>query len=398
MKNTTISFFALSFLALLLSSGCAYSDLSESMRGVAGEMKPQNFTMNASQDLARFHNGSCIGMICENVSAPSFPFNLFYKSSLKGGVCYFAECNETRYYEITKLHTPANASVRNFMVGAGPSFLSFADANTYCNNTMQMSVKWLVANKQMTYPLPAKERAECLLDKGVIPVYVLYSQPRNINITRTAEIAAALKGAGPVIIVTDAELTDDEEKMYHYNISDQIKAIRSNCPNCLVALGVKLNGTSEYNLTRSYFMDCQCSEPDLVAYGLNSHYFSDCNPKDMIWRASNFSKSVLKTYIRDNRTVYSKPSIIIYTMFDEGPSSDLSCEWTKETVGNAYSMLYAPNIEPFAAGGIIGFSLYSLYGIGPLSCENCALVDPNFAQSDDICSQSFLPEPKNPRF
>lgn len=372
---------SLGLFALLALYGCTtdYSKLTD-------ELKPKNLTFNASDDVMNYTNGTCIAMVCQN-KTPQFPFNLFFDSSLKEGNCSFQECNETRYQNIVVENGEEATSIRVFMYGAGHSFLSFSDANTYCNNSMKMSVKWLIGNNLTSYPMPSKDRAECFLDKNIIPTYILYSNFTNVNATRAGEIAANLSGAGPLIIVSEAEL--DINKTRYDQVYSEVSEMKSRCAKCLIALGVKMNGSNEYNVTQDMFAIYPnlTSKIDLVAYGLNSHYFPDCNPDLMLWYANNFSKFVLHTY--------SKPSLIMYALFDAANSSNNSCKWYNETVGNGYSDLYT-YVGPLVSNGVIGASLYSLYGVGPLQCEDCAFIDPNYGA--DQCNPTFDPKKINPRF
>ncbi|VVB98050.1 Uncharacterised protein [uncultured archaeon] len=373
--------------ALLFVPGCTESDLQAAMVNLTNDLNTSNFTLNASYDIINYTNGTCMAMECEN-KTPSFPFNLFFDSSLKGGNCSFQPCNITQYRNITFQHAYANLSIRFFMYGAGQSFLAFSDANTYCNNSMKMSVKWLVGSNYSTYPLPDKSRAECFLDKNIIPVYVLYSNFTNVNATRAGQIARNLSGAGPVILVSEADLDDSNSSRYQL-VKDEIVAMRSNCPKCLIALGLKLNSTSEYNVTSEMFNSSKpyyvLNNIDMGAYGLNSHQFTMCNPDTMIWYGMAYSKFILHNY--------TKPSLISYALFDAGNSSDNSCRWYNETAANGYSELYA-YINALPSNGIIGVSLYSFYGVGPLMCEDCAFINPNF----DQCGASGVQAKIEPRF
>ncbi len=377
--SLTIATFA---IILIVMAGCTQGELRTSIQGLTDEMKPGNFTLNASDDIMNYSNGTCLAMVCTN-KTPSFPFNIFFDSSLKGGNCSFQPCNETTYPSLVN-GTPS-AHIRLMMFGAGHSYISFSDANTYCNNSMKMSVKWLIGSNASNYQLPQKSRAECFLDKNIIPVYILHSNQTNINYTRAGEIAAELNGAGPVIIVSESELDDSNTSNYAL-VKNEINSMKSSCPKCLIALGVKLNGTSEYNVTSSILSDSSVlANVDLVAYGLNSHNFKDCNPDKMYWAASAFSKHMLHNY--------SKPSVITYVLFDAANSSDNSCTWDNITAANGYSLLYG-YADALLSNGVIGASLYSFYGGGPLACRDCAFADANFG----ACSGSFTAPKIEPRF
>ncbi len=366
--------------------GCTGSGYDAAATELAGDLAPKVFSLNASDDMADYPPGMCIAMVCQNKS-PTFPFNIFFDSSLKGGNCTFEECNETKFSDIVHGNYP-NKMIRLFMYGAGHSMLSFSDANAYCNNSMKMSVKWLTGSKYSGYKLPTKERAECFLDKNVIPVYILYSNFTNADADRAGEIAKELSGAGPAIIVSEAELDNSNASRYAM-VKDQLSRMKANCPKCLIALGVKMNGSSEYNVTQELFSDSSVLDNvDLLAYGINSRYFPQCKPDLPIWYANNFSKFMLRNYTR--------PSLITYVLFDQANSSDNSCTWSNESVDTAYSLLYS-YVDAFVMNGIIGVSVYSLYGLGPLGCTNCAFINPNF-DSGSGCSYSSNPQEAESRF
>lgn len=376
MKMMHLICVLLAFFAL----GC----LDDAIQGMKDDLKPTNFTLNSSYDIMEYANGTCLAMVCKNKTA-LFPFSLFIDSSIAGGNCSLVPMNESEY---NKTINGANdlGSIRFFMYGAGHSFLSFSDANLYCNNSLKMSVKWLTGGAGTPYTMPDRKRAECFLDKNILPVYLLYSNSTNIDAQRAGDVAAALNGAGPAIIVSEAELDDSNPSNYPL-VESQLAAMRQNCPKCLIALGVKLNGSSEYNVTEAMLSDSAVlHNVDLVAYGLNSHSFTECNPDLLYWYAMNYSKSVLQKY--------NKPSLITYVLFDAANSSDNSCTWLDATVANGYAEMFS-QLQALVSDGIIGASLYSFYGGGPLVCENCAFVNPNLGSA---CNYNFVPQKVEPKF
>lgn len=405
MKHIELVVFVCLFFAFF---GCTEDarDLQK-QKSLQEELRPKIYNLNASHDIidSPLPEGKCIGMMCPT-KTPPWPFKLFFDQSLKGVQCSFEEIPEINKEFIEKNH------ILFFMYGAGDSFYSFSKANTYCKNSMKLSVKWLKATEN-GYPIPDKKRAECMLEKEVIPVYILYSNPKNIDVKRAAEIAKALNGAGPLIIVSDAELnlTNDKakDKELIEKIKEQIIALKKNCPNCLIALGVKLDGETEYengqiklDAKNEYKIiqrlfdknDISFTEfnksVDLIAYGMNSHYFKTCESSKIMYTANEYSDFVLKNY--------QKPSLILYALFDKAKSADESCEWTKTAVGNAYSELSL--LPKFVSNGIIGVSLYSFYGIGgalgPENCVDCAFMESK--EIGDTCDYNIIWTPKTEPF
>ncbi len=350
-------------IAILLVFGYTYNENIPKNKFIG--FSPKQFTLNAD-DIQDYPPGACFAMVCKN-KTPQFPYNLFFDASLKNSECSFQACNEVEYNKFMN-GSYKNQSIRLFMFGIGHSFFSFSNANAYCNNSMKLSVKWLVGGKDFDYSLPTKDRAECFLDKNILPTYILYSNFENVNVTRAGKIAKILNGTGPAILVSEAELDNSDPSRYE-TVKNQIIQMKSNCPKCLIALGVKLNGTSEYDVINKLFSDVTFrNNVDIVAYGINSHYFKDCNSDKLIWYGMKYSHYLLHTY--------SKPSLITYVLFDEAESSDKSCIWSNISVSNGYSNLYV-HANDFTSNGIIGVSVYSLYGGGPLVCENCEFIDIN---------------------
>lgn len=358
----------------------------QKQRGLVETLSPNNFHLNSNDDIKDYPPGQCIAMICKD-KIPVFPLNLFFDRSLKNKQCDFQQINEEDYGKFVTENYIGEKSIKYFMFGAGHSFLSFSDANAYCDNSMKMSVKWLIGGKGFKYSLPEKDRAECFLDINILPVYILYSDFENADAARAGEIAKTLNGAGPAMIVSEAELDDSDVNRYAI-IKNQIAQMKTNCPKCLIALGVKLNGTSEYNAINKLFSDRTLFDNvDVVAYGINSHYFNDCNPDKLIYYGISFSNFLLHKY--------SKPSIISYALFDAAPSLDSSCVWSDVSVANGYSLLYV-NANNLASNGVIGAAIYSFYGGGPLKYDNSrnyAFIDIN-----SLATNPQNPSKMEPRF
>jgi len=115
-------------------------------------------------------------------------------TSLIGGNCSFSVCNQSSFFELAKnLQSGSFDRIPAFFfVGQGSTFIDFEQANSYCNNTMKLAVDWLVGKDGEAPAIPAARRAQCYLGHGVIPLYIYYSDGKNISEERTKEIAKSL--------------------------------------------------------------------------------------------------------------------------------------------------------------------------------------------------------------
>jgi hypothetical protein len=199
--------------------------------------------ISTPEDLEECRPGTCICMLCKN-NTPIFPSKINYI----GGSCSFKkECNEEELAKIN-FDNSAGVSVKPllFMLGQGPTFGDFGSASAYCGNGLTMAVQWLVGSKDVPYTLPDPKRSMCFLSKGTIPIYLLYSNGTNINVSRAGRIAEILgtegknyyngllhkdspQGqVGPVIIVTEMNF----DKSQASEVAEQVLAIDRVCnPN-----------------------------------------------------------------------------------------------------------------------------------------------------------------------
>lgn len=335
----------------------------------------------------------CVCMVCENSDSFEFtnPFNKFYSIDLREAECKFQTgCTEEKFLDIS---TPdfenflfGQEQVRYFMLGQGSNFAEFADANRYCNNSMRLAVRWLSSPEGYEYPIPQPDRAECFLEKDVLPAYLLYSGGASISVSQAEAIAGQFKDSGPVIISSEFDF-DPKNLTQMDDAIDQAIAMKIKCPNCIIAISPRL----EYNFTEvdgeplgyNYTYDAIdyiFSDPqalhyiDLVGVGLNSHHAKNCVGTSLLWDGAAYSDYILKTY--------GKPTLWAYVLFDEGGTNSGgmdnpdSCIWTSEEAVMAYGDLYK-YIPSFVNSGVIGLAPYSLYGIGsgPLECSACGMMD-----------------------
>ncbi|MEM2908847.1 MAG: hypothetical protein QW171_01670 [Candidatus Bilamarchaeaceae archaeon] len=346
--------------------------------------------------------GNCTCMVCERGPA----FYRFFFSSIVGGRCIFdTACNETKLTEYRNTSSQLGQEYvwRPIMIGQGPSFADFGTANGLCNARLRMAVHWLTANEYRPYDLPDASRAICMLDKETLPVYVLYSEGKNIDVDRAGEIARILgkeglpiitQGSvegpvGPVVIVTELEFNSSDPEAVE-NVAGQVIAINENCndfrnPNepkiyCMVAVAPRIGDKAALDAVINS-IDARYGEGaykryiHLVAYGLNSHYINgtnkyDCNGNRLIEDGRQFSSYALYRY--------GLPSIIPYILIDSG-GSDLNnkCTWSENAVTDAYNSFFIYGIKALSRVGVIGAALYTTEGgswNNPLHCTDCGVT------------------------
>ncbi len=355
----------------------------------------QEFRPLAISDPAEIENcemGNCWCMICENGSGW-----WGFRRSLVGGHCFFEkECTSQVFDEMNAgTYDPSGTSepgssfrLWHFMIGQGPSFADFGDANGYCNDKLSMAVQWLLGDAETPYDKPDAGRAVCLLDKEVMPVYVLYSNGENIDLDRSEEIGQILATqgdrytdfttgrVGPVIITTEIDFNYSDVD----RIIAQIEAINRGCRNdrtsdelnCMVAVAPKMGDTASLDAV----LDQANSSVDLVAFGINGHTVniqSACGSpgSEIMTQAREFAGYALYTW--------DKPSVIPYVMFDSaGTDVDASCEWSEYKMTTAYSRFFPYGVMTLQKKGVIGVAPYSFNSttvgaVNPLNCNNCGL-------------------------
>jgi hypothetical protein len=186
-------------------------------------------------------NKPCYCMACENKTSYSFLGWLFnyYDSNLAGGNCSIAPCNQTDYAEIVQ--SDNDTQMRSFMMGMGQSFVSTGNANLYCNYTMQLATKWMKGTDGSPPRVPMVSRATCYLQRNALPLYIYYTEGKEISQVRTQEIADSFQGAdaGPAIVTTEVWLNSSNDADVA-SVKQQIHSLRT-CEKCLVVLAVKPN-------------------------------------------------------------------------------------------------------------------------------------------------------------
>jgi|GEM_PF-6406625 hypothetical protein len=371
------------FLAgFLLLSGCTASLQNYVLEDAPNKVKTINFMENSTKIC---EEPTCYCMVCENSTVSDW-FGLTTKTaSLAGGKCYFKEdCiyDATNETGISKyLHDNENAAIRPFMIGTGTTFSDMTSSNAFCKNGQDLAVKWVWSANGDQYPLPEPDRATCLLEKNVIPVYVLYSGGKAISATRAAQIADKFNGAGPVIITT--EINFDESKTAE--VAAQAIYMKSVCPNCLIAVAPKMGDVKSLDAV----MKVAATSIDLVAVGVDSNYYSfaDCDQTRLMFYARNFSQYAMKTY--------SKPSIWPYIMIEEGKRNNAdTCNWEDNSTAMLNSFFFLTDLLPSLKYGVVGVAKYSYTGFSnPLNCSSCS--ETYMAETQEWTTAKLLPiEPR----
>lgn len=355
--------------------------------------------------------GECICMSCKNATFSWFrPLR-----SMVGGNCYFLRnCTSDKLLPLMNMTYKPSESPRRFMIGQGYSFNDFGDANGWCGNRLDMAVQWLIGSNTTPYSLPDTDRAKCMLDKGVMPVYVLYSNSKAVDAPRAGNISYVLghggppqnpAGAflppvnvvlpagpvGPVIITTEMDFNSSNDEVVR-NVTEQIRQIDLNCGNqrtgdpstdkiyCMVALGVRMGDTEGVRKVMEQ-LGPDSRKVDLIAFGINAHTMNlnsssgnglGCNSGDALRQAVRFAQFALYNY--------SKPTVIPYVMYDaNGTDSVNSCNWTEAAMDDALLTTMSPlALLPFQKAGVIGIAAYDFNSsqwslTNPLNCLDCAI-------------------------
>jgi hypothetical protein len=330
--------------------------------------------------------GSCWCMVCKNGTNIFGPLN-----NLIGGYCYYDKnCTPAMMASYNNRTANPDLTVRQFMIGQGPTFGDFGAANTQCSDRLSMSVQWLVGSNVSPYIRPDAVRTMCFLSKDIIPVYILYSNGSNINITRSRDIGTILgtEGddvfmgrlsdgpVGPVVVVTEM----DFDRSKAAEVANQVRAIDQGCGNdrannkifCFIAVAPKINDFEALD-TVMRELGADADKVDLVAYGINGKYLHSCEGARARQQALNFSSYALYNW--------SKPTIIPYVLFDPGTNdTDNSCTWGENDVVSAYGAFFPFGVTTLQKRGVVGIAPYSYNtsgGIGvtnPLNCSDCGVA------------------------
>ncbi len=379
-------------LAFMLAAGCLSRIASTQQYTTDYASIFKTSVPIADSDLAeKCKDANCVCMVCKKGTSV-FP----WLTSFVGGSCYFdKECNSQKLQSLAKGTYGKDLTINWFRIGQGPSFSDFGDANSYCTGRLGMAVQWLIGSPNEPYALPSARRAVCLLDKGVLPVYILYSDGKNIDIAQSRQIATILGTGGktvtggrlsngpvgPVVVTTEINYDISQAA----RIKEQILAIDAGCNgadardknppeiHCLVAVAPKLGDKAALDAVMS---DAAIARHvDLVAYGIDSDRMDlsgYCDQPSMAWEnATAFSSYALYSL--------GKPSIIPYVLFDAaGTDASGECEWTEVRLMEGYKPFFSQYAQTLPTKGVIGVAPYSFkstpLGVGnPLGCKDCGI-------------------------
>lgn len=313
---------------------------------------------------------SCIAFFCRN---ETFPLLSFIEFSLKGGKCFFGNITQEQFVNWTNGTTPAgwesNQEIRPFMIGQGPTGVDFDSANPYCNNSLKMDVRWLIGRNGEAPPLPDRRVAACFLDMNAIPVYVMYTNGKNISAERAGNISAELDDTiprlGPVFVSAEINYNSSDSDAVK-NVVLELKAIKDNCPYCFTILSPKNLDKEGLNNTYNNFTALGINfntTVDMIGQGIIANDYNDtCDPQEIVSKNVGFSRYVLATY--------QKPTIWLYYGISNGSNNAKTCTWTNETIAESYNFLLA-NIPALAHAGVLGVAPYEFTDTidDPIPCD-----------------------------
>lgn len=349
------------FLGLFLFlSGCTASMDSYVAEDTPAKIEKINFMEKATKEC---EDTKCYCLICENKTVDNW-YGGTTVASLVGGNCYLkSDCtfDETKQTGVSKLlNDNKNAAVRPFMIGTGTTFSDLTVSNAFCQNGQDLAVKWVWGANGDDYPIPEPDRATCLLEKNVIPMYVLYSEGKAVSAARASQIAVLFQGKGPAILTTEINFEFDKAS----EVAQQAINMKKYCSNCLIAVAPKMGDLKSLDEV----MKLASGSIDLVAVGVDSNYypFADCDATRLVMYARNFSQYAMKEY--------SKPSIWPYIVIEEGTRNNAdTCNWEENSTAMVNSYFFLTDLLPSLKYGVIGVSKYTYTPfVNPLNCSNCS--------------------------
>jgi len=363
----------LSAIAILLLAGCVIYDYRTGQPiSDLQKLGVTNHTINMSvSNICSELPGTspCSCMVCKNVSQYSglLSFlNLFYDANLKSGECRFDNCNASVFLDL--VNKSGDTLPRSFMIGNGPSFASTASAFSYCNNSLQLAVKWMKAPAQGMVPKnQSPARAACWLERDVLPLYIYYTNGSKIDPAWMGAFAKSLNdnGAYPALVATEVNFNLSDPAAVS-NVKQQIVQIKQNCPKCLSVLSVS---SGDYNATNAVLSDPALyggrnlsNLTDIVGFGFRANDYPSCSPSLILGENIQFSHTILANY--------SKPTVWLYVGASEGNNTGGSCSFSNQTVHEFYQTAFS-SIPGLVSSGVIGMNFYEFTDrTGPLPCAD----------------------------
>ncbi|MCX8206006.1 MAG: hypothetical protein N3H30_02125 [Candidatus Micrarchaeota archaeon] len=225
--NRLIALLAFAVLAMVIS-GCISSP---------AEYKRNVISLNATP----VGVPSCMCMLCTN-STGNKMFDVFVSNDMSKGACYFRDkC--TREFIYYFLQYDDDNYVKDFGVGVGSTFTEFEESNLRCGLGEDYAVRVLyskyrppIYDKEMlfgTWDSEEGDTIECMLEKGVLPIYVIYTEGTYVQDGWLDDFMDQLDAEGGsiesqvenVIIVPEAKFTEEMAQ----NVSRQVNKIYSLC-------------------------------------------------------------------------------------------------------------------------------------------------------------------------
>ena len=393
----------LSIILMVLVSGCLKNLSGSNQFSTEFTSGLRDYAFQDDSKMQECQLGECKCYACTN-STSWFGF----RKSLVGGNCgIIANCTPEKFNSIVNQSDNAfpGQFPLQFMVGQGYSFSDFGQANGWCGNRLDMPVQWLVGDNDSAYDMPDADRTMCFLEKEIFPVYVLYSNSTNVNISQTLKIASemgkegpstTLAGlvtpgggpVGPVIITTEIDFNSSNDDVVR-NVTRQIEEIDNGCGNdrtdpdpenwkiyCQVALAPKMGDT---DAVKKILSDPGINKRvDLIAFGINAHLVNLSDTRDPRCNADIMFQKAL-AFARFSLYNYSKPTVIPYIMLDaKGTDASGTCNWSESAMVDGLSSFFKLHLLPLQKSGVIGVAAYdfnsSLFSItDPLGCQDCAI-------------------------
>ncbi|MEM0438000.1 MAG: hypothetical protein QXU54_01735, partial [Candidatus Micrarchaeia archaeon] len=218
----------IAIMAAVMFSGCIASP---------SEYKKEVISLNATPVPVP----SCMCMLCTN-STGSKLFDVFVRNDMSKGACYFRDkcTREFIYYFLQK---DDDNYVKDFGVGVGSTFTEFEESNLRCGLGEEYAVRVLYSKHRP--PLYDREMLggaidseegetiECMLEKGVLPIYIIYTEGTYVEDEWLADFMDQIDVENAnietqvenVIIVPEAQFT---EKMVQ-DVSRQVSTIYAAC-------------------------------------------------------------------------------------------------------------------------------------------------------------------------
>ncbi len=326
----------------------------------------------------------CYVFVCHNATSKAY-FGLggFFKgTSLLGGNCsiYNFTPDSNGFDKYMELVKDSDTQVRELALGGGPSLADFNDGTRYCNNSYNLA-EYVITGSGSAYDLPPLPSisASCVLEKGRLPLFILYNKGSLQADNRTTppallssvvSLADALNGTGPVIVAT--ELLPRNNSVTYQRVKQEAKILKSHCKNCLVFLSITLDEANESN---AFYVNKVLSDAELnksidgIGFGIDSRFLPNetlkegANPEDI------FATAVMPLM---NRIALNTTKLMLIYYVYLPPNSVRS--YSDEDYAAIYNLFFtsAPYLANLGLIGFVGQPFYETTSIFP--CDDCALT------------------------